>query len=218
MAESECSYVAKLNIMKKISTKKGFTVVELIIVLSIMMLLVVVVSTFQKDIFSLNTNVQSNLNAQLDARHLVKVIVTELRKTSQSPLGSYPIELASTTGVTFYTDVGNNGTIDKVRYFLSGSTIRRGVITPSGNPLTYNSGSEVLTTIMDSVVSSSTLPIFQYYSSAYDGTNGALATPVDIASIRLVKINIIIDKDPNREPAPLVVTSNVTLRNLKDNF
>ncbi|MEQ1499918.1 MAG: prepilin-type N-terminal cleavage/methylation domain-containing protein [Parcubacteria group bacterium] len=204
--------------MNKQNTKKGFTVVELLVAISIMMLLLLVVSNFQKDIFSLNTNLQNNLNAQLDARHLIKVMVTELRKTSQSSLGSYPIEVASSTGITFYSDVGNNGSIDKVRYFLSGNTIRRGVITPTGNPLVYNSGSEVLTTIMNSVVSSSTLPIFQYYSSAYDGTNASLATPVDIASIRLVKINIIIDKDPNRSPVQLVVTSNVTLRNLKDNF
>ncbi len=204
------------NNKQKKYLKSGFTLVEVIIVLAIMSALVTVVSTFQKDVFSLNFNIQSQLNAQLDARHLIKVMVTELRKTSPSISGAYPIELASSTGVTFYADVGNNGSIDRIRYFLSGSTIRKGVITPVGN--VYNAGSEVLTTIMNSVVASSTLPIFQYYSSSYDGTTVPLSVPVDIASIRLVKINIIIDNDPNRSPVPLVVTSNVTLRNLKDNF
>lgn len=204
--------------MKKQNTKKGVTVAELIISVAILSLLTVVVTTFQKDVFSLNTNLQSSLNAQLEARHLIKTMVSELRKASTSGTGSYPIELASSTGITFYTDVGNNGTIDRVRYYLHNKTIRKGVTLPTGNPTVYNSGNETISTLLNYVVASSTLPIFQYYTSNYAGTSTPLTIPPNISTIRLIKMTVIIDTDPNRSPVPIVVTSQVSLRNLKDNL
>lgn len=204
--------------MTKLSLKKGFSLAEIIISVAILSIIGITVSTFQKDVFSLNTNLQSSLNAQLEARHLIKTIVSELRKTTTSANGTYPIELASSTGITFYTDVGNNGTIDKVRYYLNGKTIKKGVITPTGNPAVYNSGTEVTTTLLNYVVASSTKPIFQYYTSNYSGTTSPLTIPPDISTIRLIKITVIIDTDPNRSPTPIIATSQVNLRNLKDNL
>lgn len=202
----------------KTSLKKGITLVELLISVAIISLLTVTATTFQKDVFSLNSNLQSNLNVQLEARHLIKNMVSELRKVTVSGTGSYPIELASSTGITFYSDVNNNGSIEKVRYYLSGKTIKKGVITPTGNPAVYNAGSEVTTTLLNYVVASSTLPIFQYYTSDYAGTSTPLTIPPNISTIRLIKITVIIDTDPNRSPVPIIVTSQVNLRNLKDNL
>src|SRR4051812_13245134 len=117
---------------------KGFTLIELLVSIAIIAFVTVTATTFQKDIFSLNFSLQASLNAQLDARHVVKVMVAELRKTSPSDLGAYPIALASSTGVIFYSDVNNDGLKDQVRYFLTGKTVKKGVTAPSGNPLTYN--------------------------------------------------------------------------------
>lgn len=204
--------------MKKTYQTSGFTLIELIISIAIITSITVVLSTFEKDVFSVNTTIQSSLNAQLDARHVVKTMVTEIRKAAQSETGSYSVTLASSTGITFFSDVNGDGLQDQVRYFLSGSTIKKGVTFPTGSPATYNAGSEVLSTIINSVVASSTLPIFQYYSSSYAGTTTPLSLPVDIPSIRIVQITVIIDKDPNHSPKQIVVTSFVTLRNLKDNL
>jgi prepilin-type N-terminal cleavage/methylation domain-containing protein len=197
---------------------KGFTLVEVLISVAIITLLTVTATTFQKDIFSLNFTLQANLNAQLDARHVTKVMVAELRKASPSELGAYPIALASSTGITFYSDVDNDGLKDQVRYFLSGKTIKKGVTAPSGNPMTYNPGNEKMSTIVADFIASSTLPLFQYYPGTYSGTGSPLPVPIDIPSVRLVTISVIIDRDPNKSPTPLVVTSSVSLRNLKDNL
>ncbi len=196
----------------------GFSIIEFIISIAIIAATTVVLTTFEKDVFSLNSTLQSSLNAQLDGRHVVKIMVTELRKATQSSVGSYAIALASTSAITFYADVDGNGVQDQVRYFVSGSVIKKGVIVPTGSPLTYNSASEVVTTIIKSVIASSTLPLFQYYSSTYAGTSTPLTQPVDIPAVRLVKISVIIDANPNKSPAQLVVTSQVMIRNLKDNL
>jgi len=45
-----------------------------------------------------------------------------------------------------------------------------------------------------------------------------LGSPVDVSSVRLVKMNITIDRDPNRSPTPINVTTQVVIRNLKDNL
>jgi type II secretory pathway component PulJ len=202
---------------KKQMTSSGFSMMELLIYIAILSGLIVTSATFQKDVFYLNNTLQSSLNAQLDARHLAKVIVAELRKATPSALGAYPLELASSTAVTFYSDVDSNGTIDRVRYFLSGSTIKKGVISPSGSPVGYT-GTETVTTLINSVVASSTLPLFQYYPATYTGASSALSQPVDTSVVRLIKITVIIDNNPAHSPAPLIVTSQVTLRNLKDNL
>jgi prepilin-type N-terminal cleavage/methylation domain-containing protein len=206
------------NNYKKISFKTGVTLVEILISVAILSMLTLIASTFQKDVFSLNFSLQGSLNAQIDARHVVKVIVTELREVGPSAVGAYSIELASSTGVTFYSDVNNDGLKDKVRYFLSGTEIKRGVTSPSGSPLTYNSANEKLSTIVSSFVASSTRPLFQYYPSTYTGNTPPMSYPIDIQSIRFVKVTVIIDKDPNRSPSAMIVSSQVNLRNLKDNL
>lgn len=201
-----------------IDKTKGFSILEIIISVAIISFVTVTATTFQRDVFSLNTTIQSSLIAQLDARHLVKVMVGELRETSPSSVGSYPVVLASSTGMTFYADIDNDGLKDRVRYYLSGATIKKAVLAPNGNPLVYNTANEKISTLIDGVVASSTLPIFQYYPSSYTGTTTPLVQPVDVSLVRLVKITVIIDKDPNRSPSKIIVTSQVTLRNLKDNL
>ncbi len=198
--------------------KKGFTIAEFIVTIAILSFLTYTVSTFQRDVFSLSTNLQSSLNAQLEARHLIKTMISELRKMTPSANGSYPIELASSTGITFYSDVGNNGTIDRVRYYLHNKTIRKGVTPPTGSPAVYSAGNEVTTTLLNYVIASSTLPIFQYYTSNYSGTTSPISMPPNISTIRLIKVTVIIDTDPNRSPTPIISTSQVNLRNLKDNL
>lgn len=199
-------------------SQKGFSLAEFIVSVAILSLLTYTFSTFQRDVFSLSTNLQSSLNAQLEARHLIKTMISELRKVAPSANGSYPIELASSTGITFYSDINDNGSVEKVRYYLHNKTIRKGVIAPTGNPPVYNSGNEVTTTLLNYVLASSTLPIFQYYTSNYSGTTSPISMPPNISTIRLVKITVIIDTDPNRSPTPIISTSQVNLRNLKDNL
>lgn len=204
--------------MKKISSQRGFTMVEMVISIAIFSVISLVVSSFAKDVFSLNYFLQGSLNAQIDSQHIVKVMITELREAGPSVLGAYPIAVASSSSITFYSDVNNDGLKDKVRYFVSGADLKRGIVSPAGNPLTYVDANEKQSTIVTGFVSSSTLPLFQYFPSTYTGTTSPLTSPVDIPSIRLVKITVIIDKDPNRSPVKIITTSQVNIRNLKDNL
>lgn len=203
---------------KNNNKEKGFTLVELLISIFIISILTVTVTTFQRDVFRLNGNLHSNLSAQLDLRHITKIMVSELRKAETSSVGGYPISVASTSEIIFYSDLYNTGLKERVRYFLSNGKLKKGVITPSGSPLVYSVSNEKITTLVSDVIASSTLPIFQYYSESYSGNSAPLSQPVPITDIRLVKITVIIDKDPNLPPGEIVGTSQVNLRNLKNNL
>jgi Tfp pilus assembly protein PilW len=202
----------------KLNKNKGLTVVELLISVAILGLLTGTVTLFQRDIFTLNFTAQSNLSAQLDGRHILKQISAELREASPSSLGAYPIALASSSALTFYTDKDNNGVKERIRYYLSGKNLMRAVLVPTGSPLVYNSANEVSSISVSNIANPSNTPIFQYFDTNYAGTTSPLAFPVDITKVRLVKITTVIEKDPNKSPTPITVTTQVNIRNLKDNL
>jgi len=197
---------------------QGVTIVELIISIAILSALAYTVSIFQRDIFTLNFSAQNNLSAQLDARRVLKQMVAELREASPSSLGGYPISLASSSAITFYSDINNDGLKERIRYFMSGNTLRRGELSPTGNPLAYVQANERVVSLVSHIANSATTTIFTYYPSTFAGTSSPLTQPVTISSIRMVGITVVIEKDANKSPNPIITKTSVTLRNLKDNL
>lgn len=199
---------------------KGFTLLEILIAMFILSLIVMATGTFARNVIIYNTAGQNSLTAQLEGRRVLRTMVSELRTSVPSALGAYPIETAATNTIIFFTDLDEDGLPERIRYFLDSVTraVKRGVVSPSGFPLVYNLGSESVTTLISSVVNSTSTPMFDYYSAVYAGTTTAMALPINIASVRLVRMNVLIDKDQNRSPNTIYLISSVMFRNLKDNL
>ena len=173
---------------------------------------------FGRDIFFLNSNLNSSLSSQFYARQVLRKIVTELRSASPSSLGAYPLASVSTSSITFYSDVDADLLKEQIRYFVQGNELKRGTTRPSGSPLTYNIANETIDTIVGDLYLNPAVPIFDYYDQYYAGTSSPLTIPVNVLAVRFIKITLPIDTDPNRLPLPITATSQVMLRNLKDNF
>ena len=201
--------------MKKIYKKHGFTLVETLVGVSIFVLVMTAVAMFARNTWLYNTFVSSSLNNVDTMRSALKTMTTEIRTASPSATGTYAISQASATSFTFYSDIDTDQVKEKVRYFLSSGQLRKGVIKPTGSPLTYNPANEVVATLLSDVINAS---IFDYYNKNYEGTTAALAFPIDIASVRLVKITVTIDKDTIRPPPATTFSTQVSIRNLKDNL
>ena len=131
--------------------------------------------------------------------------------------GAYPIASASTSTITFFSDVDADSIEDQVRYYIASTTVYKGVIKPTGSPLTY-SGSETTKILATGIRNSSSTPVFEYYDSNYAGTSSPMTYPLTITSIRLIKINLTIDTDVNKAPIWRTFSTQVGLRNLKDNL
>ena len=192
----------------------GFTLIETLIGVAIFVLILGVLANFSKSIWTSNSFIMAELQGTNAGRTALKTMVAEIRTASSGNNGAYAIGIATSTSLTFYSDIYDDGLKEKIRYFLNGTTLQRGVIKPTGSPLGYT-GSEIITTLVSNVTNSS---FFSYYDKNYDGATAALATPVDISAVRLIKITITTDVNPIQAPSPITFSTQVMLRNLKDNL
>lgn len=197
--------------------RSGFTLVEILIAVSILSLILGFVGAFQADVFSLNRFIQTGLQSQSDAKKIIRPFANEVRSAAPSNLGAYHLAETATSSFAFYSDIDNDGLREKVRYYLDGSDFKKSVIKPAGQPLVYNQANEKIIRVVENVVDDN---IFEYFDSNYDGTasSTALVQPVNISEVRLIKIRLSIDKDLGAPPGPIEVMTQVSIRNLKDNF
>lgn len=157
------------------------------------------------------------LSKQNDGRIASQNFLNDLRRASYSSIGAYPIELATDNQIIFYSNVDADSWKERVRYFISTTTLRRGVTKPTGTPLVYNIANEEIAEVAHDLNNTST--IFNYYDQNYDGINNTstMSTPVDITKIRMVGIKLWLDLRPNVSPAPLYIEGKTEIRNLKSN-
>ncbi len=206
------------NIFKnKIQTNRGFNIIELVIGIAVLVMMVGVIGLFARNAFYYNSVFSGGLTAYDDARHVLQPMSSEIRSMSPSSLGSYPIEIADDNSFVFFTDINDDGLKERIRYFIQGTTLKKGVIIPTGNPLVYTTANETFTELVHNLRNGAT-PVFTYYDTNYTGTTSPLTQPVNISFIRLIKVNMIVDVDPNRSPVPVTVTTQISVRNLKDNL
>lgn len=206
--------IEKINIFK---IQKGFTIIEVLVSLFILVLIGTVVATFQRDVFYLSSISTASLNSAQDTSSIVRTMTKELRTMSIANNGSYPIVSVGTSTITFFSDTDGDGLKEKVRYYMSGKQLLRGKVVPTGSPLGYT-GSETSSILINDVRNATNTPIFDYYDKNYTGTTSPMVYPVTITGVRLIKITVDVDADPNRSPLRKTYTSQVTLRNLKDNL
>jgi hypothetical protein len=196
---------------------EGITFIETLMTVFMFTLIAGAAWTFWRHVISLSTTVSGSLTTQQQMRQTFRFMSAEIRSLSPSSIGAYAIAEATASTFTFYSDADNDGLKERIRYFVDGTAIRRGVLIPSGNPLTYNPVNETVSTVASGFVSGPT-PLFAYYDTNYDGTTAPLTAPVDVRAVRLIKITATIDRDALLPPPPITLTTHVSMRNLKDNL
>ncbi|MCX6779890.1 MAG: type II secretion system protein [Candidatus Magasanikbacteria bacterium] len=202
--------------VKKINNS-GFSLIEMLIVMGIFIMFAGTIAEMLmwgnhgKDV------VFEQLSKQNDGRIAIQNFLNDLRRSSYSSIGAYPIELAGANQIIFYSNIDTDSWKERVRYFVATTTLKRGITKPSGNPLSYNSANEVTTEVAHDL--NNTTTIFYYYDQSYDGINNTstLSAPVDISKIRMVGIKLFLDLRPNVSPAPLYIEGKTEIRNLKSN-
>ena len=196
----------------------GFTLVEVFISMAIFVAVMVAVGTFLVNVYSNNRTVSGSFQTAQDAQVILKTILTELRQASTAANGAYPIAVAGTSSITFFSNIDSDAQIEEVSYSFIGNTLYRAVIQPTGSPLTYNLASQSTSSLLTDVRNSSSTPVFQYYDQNYTGTSSPLSLPINIPAVRLIKINLSLDVLINQAPSVRTYTTEVSLRNLKTNL
>jgi len=198
----------------KSSRNNGFTLLEVLVVLSISTALVMLVAEFIISGYRANLFGREQDLAIQNARKVNKILVNELREAIQSERGDYILDLTEDNQLSFYSDIDKDSNVEKVRYFLDGTVLKRGLINPTGDPLEYLLENETISEIAE-FLNNQSEPVFTYY----DTSNNIIADPsTNKTSIRLVHISLKINVTPAIAPMDYYVEMDAQLRNLKDNL
>lgn len=201
----------------RIKMKRAFSLVEVLTAIAITVVIMVAVSAFQYNVINYNRSASVALTNIQEVQAILKTMAKEIRSMESSSGGAYPIAAAATSSLTFFADVDSDGTKEQVRYYIATTTVYRGIVKPTGSPLTYT-GAETRKTLVTGIRNSSSTPIFDYFDSMYSGTSTPMTYPLNLTSIRLVKITLTVDTDPNKAPIIRTFSTQAELRNLKDNL
>lgn len=193
-------------ILKK--EKLGFTLIEILVAMSITVILMLVVNNFIITGFRTNTFNSEQETAIEHARDASNDMSHEIRGANSSEKGDYALSTVSANNFVFYNDVDKDNKREKVRYFLDGRYLKRVVTEPGTNNNYTGSG---VTSTLANYMNNVTEPVFRYYDS--DNVETSI-----VNNIRLIRLNLKINVTPTRAPADYYVQLDVELRNLKDDL
>ncbi len=146
-------------------------------------------------------------------------IVDYVRRAKQGDNGAYPIVSADDKDLVVYCDYNKNNITERLHFYKNGQDILMGITEPTNTlPKTYPVGDQQVITIVSHIINDDSNAIFSYYNQNYpaDTINNPLVTPSVPSNIRLIKIYLEINIDPNHAPDNIKMQSFVELRNLND--
>lgn len=209
------------NTQKK-NTLRGFTLIEAIVAIGIVSVIALGMVIFQITVMRTTATVQSGLLSQQQIRKTFAQFTKEVRSAVQAPTGAPAIFQAGTSSLIFYANVDADVDVERIQYYLgttspsASTTLYKRIINPVAG--VYSNTNSLVSIMVDKIKVSTSTPIFYYYDSNYTGTTSALTQPVTITAVRTVKLSLPVDPNAARSPVFQVYTTQVSLRNLKDNL
>ncbi len=193
------------NIYKSLS---GFTLIEILVVLAIFLLVFLIGAEFIIKGFKSISFGSEQETAISNARRAMELLSTDIREARSSEKGDYALSTNEEQNFIWYGDVDNDDIAEKISYLLSDTILKR-VVTEPGPDNNYDQAGA--TTTIAQYVNNQAEPIFIYYDSDNNETTA-------MNNIRLIRIKLKINVNPEIAPQDYYVESDVHLRNLKDNL
>lgn len=190
------------------SNRRGFTLFETLVSMSILMIIIFMSTTFISSSFKSNRFAAEQEEAVTNARRAMDITKKEIRGANSSEQGDYALSIVENDDFCFYSDVDDDGQMEKIRYYLSGTNLIKELTEPGpANDYSSGSASEIISHYMNNQEEN----VFTYFDKDYNETD-------IINEIRLVNINLKINVTPSIAPNDYYVETDITLRNLKDNL
>lgn len=195
---------------------KGLTLVEVLVSVAIVSGVSMLLATLHVDLNRFTKRFNTALTSVDRAQRLLRPMTAEIRSASMSGLGAFPVAVAYPYEFAFYSDIDSDTYKEYVRYYLSGTTLYKEVIHQNtGTPPSYpTSGST--TAFIEGVQNETTnTPLFRFFSNEYvsGSVSEITSADTDIDKIRMVRVSIVLQ--PQESVAPTTLTSDVSIRNLK---
>lgn len=194
---------------------RGLSILEVIISIGIFALLIGGIAMLQTTIFRSNRLAGTRIEIDQRSLSILRRFTSELRAAQTPHDGSFPVAEATGSSVSFYSDINDDATIERIRYIVENGALKRGVIIPTGQPLTYDPAQESISTLISNL--DPTPPYFIYYDANFDGvtSTASLAEPILLSSIRVVELHLGIRTNNETQPIRSLQT-RAMLRILKN--
>ncbi|EKE07518.1 MAG: hypothetical protein ACD_18C00064G0017 [uncultured bacterium] len=200
---------------------KAFTLIELLVVLSIFSILVAGASWF---IIGTNRDLAvmwEQLITQNEGKKTIDHVVNYVRKAETSSVGSYALVATTDYSLVFYANVDEDSLIEKIEFWLDTDNIfKQTVVKPSSTAVSnlYENGTSSTINLAENVKNiEQSNPVFLYYNENYTGTQSALSGNFNLTDVRVVQVQLELEKDPTKTPVPLHVESKAFIRSTKTN-
>lgn len=202
-----------------IYSARGFTLLEIVIAVALSTSIVIGVAAFTLYYlrsYSFSYEEEQSIST---ASYTMSTMIREIREARSGEDGAWPLVETNDTSLIFYSDVTNDGRSDRVRYFMNGTDLQKGVIEPTAVPISYPSQNEIIKTIA-TFIDLDGNALFRYYNGSWpaDQVNNPLSLENRILNTRYVTLFIRVNIQPNYAAAPYELRSGVQIRSLKDNL
>lgn len=189
----------------------GLTLLETLVWVAITSMIMLAIVNSVQYFYRTNTYAVEQSAAVTSAQRGIDSMIQTMREAAYSSNGAWPIIAMASTSFAFYADVDEDPFIEQIRYFLSGNSLIRGVIDPSGDPPVYTNP-ETTSVVSDDVRNvEQGITMFQYYD-----LNGNLMIDLTrIAEARFVQATVVVNVNPFRQPNQFTLRSTAAFRNLK---
>ncbi|MDB5265031.1 MAG: hypothetical protein JWN64_602 [Parcubacteria group bacterium] len=192
-------------------SRRAFSLAETVVVVAITSVVGIAITGSIAYFYKANAFVLQQVSSIDSAHRGLDISFRNLREASYGDDGSYPIASVATSSIIFFSDVDNDGVVEKIRLYLLNGTLYRTVANSAGSPPSYVGQTEATSTIATTVVNSASTPIFRYYNSA--GTE--LTGTINLSQITSIETRLDVDLNPLRAPDLFTLKASATLRNLR---
>ncbi len=202
----------------KFHNSHGFTLIEMLVSIAVFTIIGAGIIMLFGSVFTSGGRL-SILGANTDqARKNMFRFMQEIRNSATANTGAYPLAEASSQQITFYSNVDGGSDVERVRYYISNNKLYRGIVKPTGTPYTYNIANET-STLLQSDIANGANPLFYYYDGNYTGTGSSLADPINLNSVKLVKMDLkLYNKAGKKQTNIYTISGSGSIRSLKTNL
>lgn len=159
---------------------KAFTLLETLIVVFILSFIAIAIFLIILNFSNYYNFIVSDIVKQAYVDLALKEIENEIRSMVNSKKGSYPLETIKSSEIVFYKDLENDGTPEKIYYFVEGNNFHKQIFLFNSMTLDYEP-SPVIDRIL--VKDLSTSAVFKYFNKNSQET-------LNIADVRIIKISL----------------------------
>lgn len=190
---------------------QGVSSVEMIIWIVLLGIVSAAIVSMTNYVYKRNRDVIAESAGSLSARRASERIVRDIREATFGQDGAYPIVSFAPNEIVFYSDADQDMSLERIRYYLTGDILNRGVINPTGNPPTYPIGNESITLMAERVVNSTVaVPLFTYY----DASGVVITDYTKIGSVAYIVSRVVVNRAPAGQAMRTTeIRSSATMRN-----